>query len=88
LARWDIGDGLRFDALGGIDDEERAFAGGKAARDFVGEIDMAGSVDEVELVNVTVFAFVPIVTGCALMVCRARARGPSSRDVARSGSGR
>jgi len=35
---------------------------------------MAGSVDEVELVNVTVFALYPIVTGCALMVMPAPSR--------------
>ena len=49
-----VGQGLGFDALRGIDDQQRAFAGGQRARDFVGEIDVAGSVDEVELVGLAV----------------------------------
>ncbi len=44
----DIGEGLRLDALARIDDQERALAGGEAAIDLVGEIDMAGRVDQVE----------------------------------------
>ena len=32
----------------------RPFAGGKAAADLVGEIDMAGSIDQVELVGLAV----------------------------------
>ena len=49
-----VGDGLRFDALAGVDDQQRAFAGGKRARDFVGKIDVAGRVDQVEAVFVAV----------------------------------
>ncbi len=44
----DIGEGLRLDALGGIDDQQRALDGGHRARDFIGEVDMAGRVDEIE----------------------------------------
>ena len=33
-----IGDRLRFNALRGIDDEERAFAGGQGAGNFIGKI--------------------------------------------------
>src|SRR4029079_10149918 len=36
------------DALAGIDHQERAFAGGERAVDLVGEIDVAGRVDQVE----------------------------------------
>lgn len=43
-----IGDGLGFDALGGVDEEEGAFAGCEGSRDFVGEVYVAGGVDEVE----------------------------------------
>src|SRR3984957_5225463 len=43
-------EGLGFDALRGIDDEECALAGGQGAGDLVGEVDVAGGVDEVELV--------------------------------------
>ena len=49
-----IGHCLGFDALAGIDDEQRAFTGGQSARNFVGEIDVAGRVDEVENVLLTV----------------------------------
>ncbi len=44
----DVGERLRLDALGGVDHQERAFAGGKRAVDLVGEIDVAGRVDQVE----------------------------------------
>ena len=54
----DIGDGLGFDALRGIDDQQRAFARAQAARDFVGEIDVAGSVDEVQFVGFAVLGLV------------------------------
>ena len=44
----DIGEGLGLDALGGVDDEDCGFDGLEGAGDFVGEIDMAGSVDKIE----------------------------------------
>ena len=40
-----VRDGLRLDALGGVDDEHGAFAGGKASRYLVGEVDVTRSVD-------------------------------------------
>ena len=43
-----IGDRLRLDALGGVHDEQRALAGGEAARNFVGEIDVPGRVEQVQ----------------------------------------
>ncbi len=46
-----VGDGLRLDPLGGVDDQERALAGGEAARDLVGEVDVAGGVDQVQVVG-------------------------------------
>ena len=49
-----VGEGLGFHALGGIDHQEGAFAGLQAARDFVGEIDVAGGIDQVELVHLAV----------------------------------
>ena len=36
-----VGDALRLDALGGIDHQQRAIAGGERARDFVGEVHVA-----------------------------------------------
>ena len=44
----DVGEGLGLDALGGVDDEERALDGAHRAGDLVGEVDVAGGVDEVE----------------------------------------
>jgi hypothetical protein len=46
-----VGDGLRLDPLGGVDDEQGALAGGEAARDLVGEVDVAGRVDQVQVVG-------------------------------------
>ena len=46
-----IGQGLRFDALGSVHHQQCAFAGLQAARDLVGEIDVAGRVDQVELIQ-------------------------------------
>ena len=49
-----VGDRLRFDALRGVDDQQRAFARGERARDLVGEVDVARRVDQVELVGLAV----------------------------------
>ena len=50
----DVGERLRLDPLARVDDEERALAGGERPVDLVGEVDMAGRVDEVEDVVVAV----------------------------------
>ena len=50
-----VGYGLRLDALSSVHHQERAFASSQAARYFVGEIDVAGSIDQVELVFLAVF---------------------------------
>ena len=41
---------LRLDALRGVDEQERALAGLKRARDLVREVDVPGGVDQVQLV--------------------------------------
>ncbi len=46
-----VGDSLRLDALRGIDDEQRAFAGRQRTRHLIREIDMSGSVDQVQVVH-------------------------------------
>ena len=53
-----VGDRLRLDALGGIDDQQRAFARAQAARHFIGKIHMARSVDQVQLVCFAVLGLV------------------------------
>ena len=45
-----VGQRLRFHALRGVHHQQRALAGLQAARNFVGEIDVAGRVDQVQLV--------------------------------------
>ena len=47
----DVGQRLGLDALGRVDDEDRALAGLEAVADLVGEVDVAGRVDEVEAVG-------------------------------------
>ena len=49
-----VGQRLRFDALRGIDEQQRAFARGERARDLVTEIDVARRVDQVEHVGLAV----------------------------------
>ena len=44
-----IGHGLSLDALSGIDHQHGAFACGQGSGDFVGEVDVPGRVDEVQL---------------------------------------
>ena len=43
-----VGKRLRFDPLGRVDEQERAFTCGEAARHLVPEVDVAGRVDQVE----------------------------------------
>ena len=50
----DVGERLRLDPLRGVDHQQRAFAGGEAAADLVGEVDVAGRVHQVELVGLAV----------------------------------
>ena len=49
-----VGHRLRLDALGRVDDQQRALAGGQRARHLVGEVDVAGRVDQVQLVGLPV----------------------------------
>jgi hypothetical protein len=50
----EVGHGLGLDALGGVDHQDGALAGGEGAGDLVGEIDVAGGVEQVELVGLAV----------------------------------
>ena len=52
----DIGHRLRLDALRGVHDQQRPFAGAQAARHFVGKIHVAGRVNQVQLVGLAVLA--------------------------------
>ena len=61
-----VGQSLRFDALRGVDDEQRAFARRERARNFVGKIHVAGRVDQVELVGLAVLRGVGHADGVGL----------------------
>ncbi len=50
----DVGQGLRLHPLGGVHHQDGTLAGGERARDLVGEVHVAGGVDEVELVLLAV----------------------------------
>ena len=50
----EVGEGLGLDPLRGVDDEDRALARGERPRDLISEVDVAGGVDEVELVALAV----------------------------------
>ena len=54
----DIGQRLRFDALAGVDDEKGTLAGRQRSRDFVGEVDMARRVHQVEDVILAVLGVI------------------------------
>ncbi len=45
-----VGHGLRLHPLRRVDEQHGALAGGETARDLVGEVDVAGRIDEIELV--------------------------------------
>ena len=50
----EVGHGLGFDALGGVDHQHGPLAGGQGPADFVVKVHVAGGVDEVQLVGLAV----------------------------------
>ena len=54
VCEMDVGDGLRLDALGRVDNKERSFAGCQAARDLVGKVHVTGRIEQVKTVFLTV----------------------------------
>ena len=62
----DVGERLRLDPLRRVDHQQRALARGEAARDFVGEVDVAGRVHQVELVGLAVLGGVVQAHGLGL----------------------
>jgi hypothetical protein len=61
-----VGERLRLHALRGVHHQQRAFAGLQAARNLVGEIHVAGRIDQVELVQVAVVGAVVQAHGVGL----------------------
>ena len=49
-----VGKCLCLDTLGGVDDQHCPFTRGQAARYFVGEVNVAGSIDQVQFVFFTI----------------------------------
>ncbi len=52
----EVGERLRLDALRRVHHQDRPLARGEAARDLIGEVDVPGSVDEVQLVCLAIVA--------------------------------
>ena len=52
----DVRQSLCFDALRGVDQQQRALAGGQRASDLVAEVDVARGIDQVEDVLIAVSA--------------------------------
>ena len=50
----DVGQGLRLDPLRGVDHQQGALTGRQRSRDLVVKVDVAGRVDEVQLVGLAV----------------------------------
>ncbi len=55
----EIGDGLRLDALGGIDHQHGSFTGIQRPGHLVGEVDVPGRIDEVEGIFLPIFGAIP-----------------------------
>ena len=61
-----VGQGLRLDALGSVHHQQRSLAGGQGAADLIGEVHMAGRVDQVQGVGFAVLGLVVHAHGLAL----------------------
>jgi len=76
-----VREGLGLDALARVHHEERPLARGERARDLVGEVHVAGRVDQVEDVVVPVLRLVLEAHGVLLIVMpRSRSRSIESRN--------
>ena len=62
----DVGQRLRLHPLAGVDDQQRTLAGRQRPVHLVGEIDMAGRVDQVQVVGFAVLGLVAQVHGLRL----------------------
>ena len=80
-----VGEGLRFHALGRLHHQQGAFAGLQAARNFVGEIDVAGGIDQVELIDTRPrhYSFAP---GCGCEQHTTRRKSPHLRLISTTAS--
>ena len=53
-----VRDSLRLNALRRVNDEQRSFAGGKRTRNFIRKVDVPGSIDQVQFIDLSVLRLV------------------------------
>ena len=61
-----VGDGLRLDALRGVDDQHCALAGGQRTRNLVGKVHVARRIDQVELIRLAIVGIIGDADGIGL----------------------
>ena len=61
-----VGDGLRLDALCGVDDEHRALAGSQRTRNLIGKVHVARRIDQVELICLAIVGVIGDANGIGL----------------------
>ena len=61
-----VGDGLRLDALRGVDDKHRTLAGGKRTRDLIGKVHVTRRIDQVELIRLAIVGVIGDTNGIGL----------------------
>ena len=54
----DIGEGLRLNPLRSVNDEQCAFASRQTARNFIGKIDVAGRIHQIELIGFAILRLI------------------------------
>ena len=61
-----VGNGLRLDALRGVDNEYRALTGCQRARDLIGKVHVARRIDQIELIRLTIVGVIGNADGIGL----------------------
>ena len=61
-----VGDGLRLDALRGVNDEHRALTGRQRARDLIGKVHVARRIDQIELIRLAIVGVIGHANGIGL----------------------
>ena len=61
-----VGDGLRLDALRGVDNEHRALTGCQRARDLIGKVHVARRIDQIELIRLAIVGVIGHANGIGL----------------------
>ena len=61
-----VGNGLRLDALRGVDNEYRALTGCQRARDLIGKVNVARRIDQIELIRLTIVGVIGNADGIGL----------------------